>query len=130
MTRISALAIALVLLAPCVAPAAFAQTGDVSGVPLGPGNANGTNGARLDPSGIGNASRIPAIPPPSTAPVPVPSVAPLRSTSPAYTARSSYRDAREWRRLPKRQRQKLERAAVKENDRLLNHGLTSICRGC
>jgi len=27
-------------------------------------------------------------------------------------------------------RHDMERAAVKENDRLLNRGITSICRGC
>jgi hypothetical protein len=32
--------------------------------------------------------------------------------------------------LPPRARHAAERAAVKENDRLLNHGITSICRGC
>jgi hypothetical protein len=29
-----------------------------------------------------------------------------------------------------RTRRSAERAAVKENDRLLNHRITSICRGC
>jgi len=29
-----------------------------------------------------------------------------------------------------RARHRAERAAVKENDRLLKHGVTSICRGC
>jgi hypothetical protein len=35
-----------------------------------------------------------------------------------------------WSRLSPRARRIAERAAIKENDRLLRHGVTSICRGC
>jgi hypothetical protein len=58
----------------------------------------------------------------------VPDGVPLTSTRPAYTPR--VRSAQRWQHLSKRQRQRLERAAVKENDRLLSRGVTSICRGC
>jgi len=104
---------------------ALAQNGDVSGIPPGPANANGLNGVIRDPSGIGNAPKIPPVP--QIAPMRPPSIAPLQSTEPAYTPRVSYR---RWRHLPKRERQRLERAQVKENDRLLRSGVTSICRGC
>ena len=120
----------VIALAIALASPVFAQDAGVSGIPPGPGNVNGLNGSIRDPSGIGNAARIPAIPPPSTAPIPVPDVAPLTSTTPVYSQRARVRYDRQWRHLSKRQRQKLERAAVKDNDRLLGHGLTSICRGC
>lgn len=117
-------AVAAMLLA---APGHAQDTG-TSGVPLGPANINGLNGVLRDPSGIGNAARIPALPQPNLNPVPVPQAAPLRSTQPVYTPRLRY--GQPWRHLSKRQREKLERAAVKENDRLLKNGATSICRGC
>lgn len=124
MTR-SAIAVILLLLAtPCVA-----QSGDVSGIPPGPANLYGPGSAARDPSGIGNAARAPVIPPPSTAPVPVPSAAPLNSTTPPST-RLARRPSEQWRHLSKRERRRLEKAAVKENDRLLGRGVTSICRGC
>jgi hypothetical protein len=120
--------VALSLCAPLTAPwPALAQNGDVSGIPPGPANANGLNGSIRDPSGIGNAPKMPPPPLPQHI-APVPSAAPLTSTRPAYTPR--LRTTRRWQHLPKRQRERLERAEVKENDRLLNHGLTSICRGC
>src|SRR5260221_11097605 len=61
------LAVAVVgfLLAPARSPA---QDGGVSGIPPGPANARGLNGSVNDPSGIGNAARVPAIPPPSISP--------------------------------------------------------------
>jgi hypothetical protein len=65
--------IILVLLAVLAAPAAsFARmagqagTGNVpiSGIPSGPANAGGMNNVTVDPSGIGNASRIAPLSPP------------------------------------------------------------------
>lgn len=124
MSRAVTLLTLLLLTSPCVA-----QSGDVSGIPPGPANLYGPGSAARDPSGIGNAARVPAIPPPSTAPVPVPSIAPLNSTTPPGT-RLARRPSEQWRHLSRRERRKLEKAAVKENDRLLGHGITSICRGC
>jgi hypothetical protein len=108
---------------------AFAQvdTG-TSGIPLGPANINGQFNTVRDPSGIGNAARMPALPQSTFNPAPVPSAPPLISTQPSYTP--LVRDRRTWQHLSKRERQRLERAAVKENDRLLRHGAVSICRGC
>ena len=69
------IALALVLLA---APAAsFARMAGqagagnvpISGIPPGPANAGGLNNINVDPSGIGNASRVPPLAiPPVTAP--------------------------------------------------------------
>jgi hypothetical protein len=73
------LKIILALLAVLAAPAAsFARTAGeagtgnvpISGIPSGPGNVGGMNNVTVDPSGIGNASRIaPLPPPPITVPV-------------------------------------------------------------
>jgi hypothetical protein len=69
----SAKTIAIVLLVVLAAPAAsFARmageagTGNVpiSGIPPGPANVGGLNNASVDPSGIGNASKVAPIPPP------------------------------------------------------------------
>lgn len=126
-TRVThGLVIALAIL---TASPALAQDTGVSGIPPGPANVNGLNGSVRDPSGIGNAARMPPLPR-QIAPVPVPSSVPLTSTRPVYGQRAPIRYDRQWRHLSKRQRQRLERAAVKENNRLLGHGLTSICRGC
>ena len=38
----------------------------VSGIPAGPGSVGGTNNSINDPSGIGNASKVTAPPPPKT----------------------------------------------------------------
>src|ERR1700733_7449947 len=62
----------LTLLCLVAAPArSSAQTGDVSGVAPGPGNANGLNNTRLDPSGIGNAAKMPPLPEQHSAITPV-----------------------------------------------------------
>lgn len=47
------------------AGSAGAGTAGVSGVPAGPANAGGPNNSVNDPSGIGNASKVPA---PATSP--------------------------------------------------------------
>jgi hypothetical protein len=74
--KIAALAIIAVLIAPAnsfaqgatpsspaVTPnagSAGAGTTGVSGIPAGPGSVGGNNNSINDPSGIGNASRVPA----------------------------------------------------------------------
>ena len=118
-------ALAALLLVSLALPAS-AQDSGTSGIPPGPANINGLNGVLRDPSGIGNAARAPG--PAQLVPLqPMPNSVRLTSTQPAYTPRVRYRT---WRHLPKRERERLERAEVKENDRLLRHGATSICRGC
>jgi hypothetical protein len=69
-----ALALAVALAVPAVSfaqspmgrTAGQAGSGNVpiSGIPPGPGNAGGMNNATVDPSGIGNASRMAPLPPP------------------------------------------------------------------
>src|SRR5262249_18553493 len=121
--RVLAVVVAMLLAAP-----AFAQDAGVSGIPQGPGNVNGLNNSGRDPSGVGNASRVAPLPGPNLNPVAVPSAAPAyRSGSrsvPTRVARPNYSH------LSPRARKIAEKEAVKENDRLLKHGVTSICRGC
>jgi hypothetical protein len=136
MTRRSACVI-LPLLCLVAAPARSpAQDAGVSGIPPGPGNVNGLNGSVRDPSGIGNAARMPPLPQQHSAITPVPP--PLASGSnitgygvlpPRRVVRT--RPTRFGKRGYKyRYDRAVERAAVKENDRLLDRKLTTICRGC
>jgi hypothetical protein len=119
--------LAVVLAMLLVAPA-FAQDAGVSGIPQGPGNINGLNNSGRDPSGVGNASRMAPLPQPNLNPVPVPSAAPTYSTRsrsvPTRVVQPRYSH------LSPKARKIAEKEAVKENDRLLKHGVTSICRGC
>jgi hypothetical protein len=120
-----AVGLALVLATP-----SFAQDAGVSGIPPGPGNVNGLNGSVRDPAGIGNASRMPALPRPSTAPV-TPSVGTAgRATLRPGVTRVRVARGHRSRFMSAHARHRAERAAVKENDRLLKHGVVSICRGC
>ena len=59
-------AVLCLVAAPARSPA---QDAGVSGIPPGPANARGLNGSVNDPSGIGNAAKVPAIPPPAISPV-------------------------------------------------------------
>ncbi|MDP1881415.1 MAG: hypothetical protein Q8K88_00895, partial [Bradyrhizobium sp.] len=70
------MALAAVLAAPAKS---FAQDAGVSGI-RGPGSAGGLNNSVNDPSGIGNAARIPPPPPPNLAVPTAPSAAPMVST--------------------------------------------------
>jgi hypothetical protein len=124
--RIGSHPLLAVALAALLAGAAFAQDAGVSGIPLGPANINGQNNTGRDPSGIGNASRIAPLPEPSIRPMSPPIAAPLVSTRVGRVGVVRPRYSH----LSPRARRIAERAAVKENDRLLKHGVTSICRGC
>lgn len=44
----------------------------ISGIPAGPANVGGLNNINVDPSGIGNASRLPSLPPPHIGVPPIP----------------------------------------------------------
>jgi hypothetical protein len=72
---------------------------------------------------------VPAIPPPVITPVPVPTL-----SAPAATYRASPVQRtvkmRRTRFAASGSRHPATRAAVRENDRLLDHKITSICRGC
>ncbi len=119
-----ALALAAGVTAPC-----FAQDAGVSGI-RGPGSAGGLNNSVNDPSGVGNAARIPPPPPPNIAVPVVPSAAPLVSTrvSPAVTPRAKIN-----RRAATVSRREWRRASVRAPARARNKpidGKFSICRGC
>ena len=105
-----------VLLAVALTSASFAQNVGVSGIPPGP--ANGWNSR--NPS-LNLPQMPPPIPPPTIRPVTPPTVAPLNQTvgqgsNRVPTVRAQPPSSRD--------------AAVRENDQLLDHGVTSICRGC
>lgn len=120
-------------LATLVATACLAQDAGVSGIAPGPGNVNGLNGSIRDPSGVGNAAKMPALPQSAVRPVTPTTVAPLNSTRPLLRQSSVRVRAirqRRTRSASSHGRHRAERIAVKENDRLLKHGVTSICRGC
>jgi hypothetical protein len=121
------------ILATLVATASPAQDAGVSGIPPGPGNVNGLNGSIRDPSGVGNAARMPALPQPSIRPATPTTMAPLNTTRPALRqrlVRSRATRPQRTRLAAPHAQHGAERAAVRENDRLLKHGVTSICRGC
>ena len=105
-----------VLLAVALTSASFAQNVGVSGIPPGP--ANGWNSR--NPS-FNLPQMLPPIPPPAIRPVTPPTVAPLNQTvglgsNRVPTVRAQPSSSRD--------------TAVRENDQLLDHGATSICRGC
>jgi hypothetical protein len=118
----------IALLALLVAPGRLpAQDAGVSGIAPGPANARGLNGSISDPSGIGNAARMPALPQPKIAPVLPPAVSPSAAYRP----------------LPMQGAQKIRRTriatsglrrsttpAVSKKDRRLDRDTISICRGC
>src|SRR5262249_53892891 len=117
---LTAVALTILLAAP-----SFAQDAGVSGIPPGPGNINGLNNSGRDPSGIGNAAKMPPLPAQVARPVTPPTVAPYPSTLPPRVVAPRYP-----RYKSARERRKAEEAQVRENNRLLNRGVTSICRGC
>jgi hypothetical protein len=112
-----------------LATPAPAQDAGVSGIPPGPANARGLNGSVSDPSGIGNAAKVPAIPPPVITPVPVPTLSGPAATYRTLPVQRSVR-MRRAQLAPSISRRSATRAAVREQDRLLDHKITSICRGC
>ena len=125
-SRVFALALAACLAAP--APS-LAQDAGVSGIPRGPGSAGGLNNSINDPSGIGNAGRIPPPPPPSMAVPAVPSAAP------AVSSRLSSRPAPILRRVT-RQEARASRREFRRSSRASRgrekplDSKFSICRGC
>jgi hypothetical protein len=118
--------------AACLAALApsLAQDAGVSGIPRGPGSAGGLNNSVNDPSGIGNAARSPAPPPPSMAVPTVPSAAPsvssrLSSRPGPIVRRATRQEARASRREFRRSSARTSRG----REKLLDSKF-SICRGC
>jgi hypothetical protein len=105
-----------------------AQDAGVSGIPLGPGNPRGLNGSAYDPSGIGNAAKVPPIPPPTITPVMPPAASPpvaYRSLPVQGTVK-----VRRTRFARSRLRRSTARAAVSGQDKEIDRRIMSICRGC
>jgi hypothetical protein len=102
-----------------------AGTAGVNGIPIGPGAGTGLNNSVNDPSGFGNAARMPPLPQQVTAP-PIPSSAPVvssRGSAGSSVTRISPRALAELR-GPR------AKAVARERRRLLDRDVTSICRGC
>jgi hypothetical protein len=127
------IAVLYLLASPARSPA---QDAGVSGIAPGPGNVNGLNNSIRDPSGIGNAARIPALPQPTITPVTPPTLAPssgYRSFSPpAGYRRFHVQRTAEGKpaRLAKKSRHSAAKAHVRDEDTRIDHGVISICRGC
>jgi hypothetical protein len=104
-----------------------AQDAGVSGIPLGPGSARGLNGSVNDPSGIGNAAKVPPLPQPNLNPVPVPSVSsPVVTRAGPVPAMVKIRRTRV---ATSRSGRAAARAAVRAQDKRIDHEV-SICREC
>ena len=121
------------LAAPARSPA---QDAGVSGIPPGPANARGLNGSVNDPSGIGNAARVPAIPPPAVSPAMPSTVSPPTAfrTLPVQRAvkikRTRFATVKSRRAAKETVREREDKATVTERDKLLDRKILSICRGC
>jgi hypothetical protein len=117
-------AVLCLVAAPARSPA---QDAGVSGIPPGPANARGLNSSVNDPSGIGNAAKVPAIPPPAISPVPVPTVSPPAAyrTFPVQRAVKMRRT-----RFAASSYRRAAGAAVRAQGRLTGGKIPSICRGC
>jgi hypothetical protein len=104
-----------------------AGTAGVNGIPIGPGAGTGLNNSVNDPSGFGNAAKMPPLPPQAT----VPRIPEAASVS---NAGSSVRSRAVVTRISPRQfaslRGERARATIRNRDRLLERGATGICRGC
>ena len=119
---------ALVLAAGVAAPC-FAQDAGVSGI-RGVGSAGGLNNSVNDPSGAGNAARIPAPPPPSISVPTVPSAAPMTSTRVAPAVRSRKTIYPRTATLSRSEsRRSAARASASARAKPVD-GKFNICRGC
>ena len=113
-----------------------AQDAGVSGIPPGPANARGPNGSINDPSGIGNAARVPSIPPPTITPAVPPTVSAPTTfrTVPVQRAvklrRTRFAAVKSRHGTKETVREREDKATVRERDKLLDRKILSICRGC
>jgi hypothetical protein len=122
-----ALALAGCLAAPAPSFAQGAGDAGVSGIPRGPGSAGGLNNSVNDPSGIGNAARIPPPPAPSIAvPTVVPSVSSRVPSRPTPMLRRANRQSAP---VSRREFRRSSARATRTQDKLLDSKL-NICRGC
>jgi hypothetical protein len=108
-----------------------AQDAGVSGIPHGPGSVGGLNNSINDPSGIGNAARIPPPASPSISAPVVPSAPPALSSRLALRpTRIVARVNRPTATLSRRElRHSSSHETVRPRHKFLDREL-SICRGC
>jgi hypothetical protein len=125
--------VCVVLLCLAAPSRSSAQDAGVSGIAPGPGNARGLNGSVSDPSGVGNAARVPAIPPPAISPPAVPTATPPA----AYRSLPVQQGARIRRPLLTQPRSRhagkatlTRRNKLRERGKLSEGNPPSICRGC
>jgi hypothetical protein len=111
-----------------------AQDAGVSGIPPGPANARGLNGSVNDPSGIGNAAKVPAPPSPTITPVMPPAASAPVTASRPYPAQRVVKLQRAVKlkrtRFVTHRSRRVSRTATRTRDRGLGGGIPSICRGC
>ena len=92
-----------------------AGTAGINGIPIGPGAGTGLNNSVNDPSGFGNASRMPSLPQQVAIPT-VPQAAPLATNSSRSRTSVTRVSPRELSTL----RGKRAKAVVHDRDRLLD----------
>jgi hypothetical protein len=102
-----------------------AGTAGVNGIPIGPGAGTGLNNSVNDPSGFGNAAKMPPLPA-QVRPAPLPSAP---STVSGSSTRSPYVTRVSPRALASLRGERA-RAVIRDRQRLLDRGAVSICRGC
>lgn len=101
-----------------------AGTAGVNGIPIGPGAGTGLNNSLNDPSGFGNAAKMPPLPSQATVPaIPQGATSGAPVSAPVVVTRISPRQLESLRGAR-------ARATIRNRDRLLDKGVTSICRGC
>jgi hypothetical protein len=104
-----------------------AGTAGVNGIPIGPGAGTGLNNSVNDPSGFGNAAKMPPLPSQATVPR-IPEAASVLNGGGSVRSRAVVT------RISPHQLAALRgaraRATIRNRDRLLDKGVTSICRGC
>jgi hypothetical protein len=120
-------------------PAGSGATGNVpiSGIARGPANAGGLNNVAVDPSGVGNASRIAPLPQPHIAAVPIARTAGSRNPSAHSSTNSGQQllpDGGHGQ--PRADQVPSERNLMDPNDPVnrenaaLDRMIDGICRGC
>src|SRR5437868_12743300 len=110
-------------------PAGSAGAGNspISGVPFGPANPS----VLSDPSGIGNASKVPQLPQPDLRPVPVPRVAsPVVSSTPTVSSSSRVPNAGASQRIISADQGASRRPQFRRRSRPQVSKFSGICQGC
>jgi hypothetical protein len=113
------------------AGSAGAGTAGVSGVPVGPGSASGTNNSVNDPSGAGNAAKAPQTPGTNSAGTANSTGSPGAGSTPGRVGSTSTRAARGTAATgPNTKADTKTEAAVDAENRKLDRMIKGICRGC